>query len=135
MKAFRNELTNHSEAEQLKFVAEYWSRAPISTMAYDPEKLNELPTPWEMMCNNDWCRNSLAIGMEFTLRLIGWAPERMTIRYIKDYDISDQTLILEIDEKTWLNYDYGMAVNKPNTKHVMLESWRFTGKFYKIIIE
>ena len=121
------------EIEQLQSVAQYWGQAPLSTMAYDPEMLETYPTPWEMISENDWCRNSVAIGMEFTLRLAGWDSSRLKIRMIRDYDISDQKLIVEIDEQKWLNYDYNCVAAIPSTRFEYLETWGFNGKIYQKI--
>ena len=129
-KNLRTSLQGQEEAQQLQTVALYWSKPPLATMAYDPELLHTYPTPWEMMVENDWCRNSVAIGMEFTLRLAGWSPERLVIHNMKDFDLPDQKLVLEVDGKHLLNYDYASVVEMPKTRHLFLESWQFTGKFY-----
>jgi len=130
-KKFRNDLTALTEPEQLASVANYWAKAPVKTMAYDPEALDTYPTPWEMMDENDWCRNSVAVGMDFTLRLAGWSPDRLRIKMMRDYDISDQKLVVEIDGQTLLNYDYGCAVAIPKTRFDILQTWRFSGKHYE----
>lgn len=122
-----------SEADQLQEVVDFWSKAPLAVMAYDPEKLNEYPTPWEMMTENDWCRNSIAIGMEFTLRLSGWNADRLKIKMIRDYDVSDQKLILEVDGKYFLNYEHGAVVPIPETNRDVLDIWAFSGKNYERI--
>jgi len=132
-KDFRSNLNQKSEMDQLSAVADYWQWPPLKTMAYDPESLDLLPTPWEMIANNDWCKNSVAVGMEFTLRLIGWDVNRMTIKMMRDYDISDQKLVLEIDEKHLLNYDYGVVTEIPNTRFDFISSWRFIGRNYQRI--
>lgn len=100
-------------------------------MAYDPEELNTYPTPWEMMSANDWCRNSIAVGMEFTLRLGGWAANRLQIQMIRDYDISDQKLVVIVDGKYFLNYEHGSVTPIPETNRDVLATWAFTGKHYE----
>ncbi len=130
-KNFRTNLASLPEMEQLNAVAAYWGQAPVKTMAYDPEALDTYPTPWEMMGENDWCRNSVAVGMDFTLRLAGWSSDRLSIRMIRDYDISDQKLVVEIDGKYLLNYDHGIAVVIPMTRHDFLTTWRFSGRHYE----
>lgn len=132
-KALRANLQGKPDLEQLQDVVDYWSKAPLATMAYDPEALDTYETPWEMMNNNDWCRNSVAVGMEFTLRLAGWAADRMTIKMLRDYDISDQKLVVEIDGKYLLNYEYGAVSEIPSTNHDVLTTWQHSGKRYEKI--
>ena len=132
-KDFRASLSKMPEIDQISAVAEYWKWAPLKKMACDPEALDILPSPWEMIANNDWCKNSVAVGMEFTLRLSGWDANRMTIKMIRDYNISDQKLVLEIDEKHLINYDYGIVTGIPNTRFDIINSWRFIGRNYQRI--
>jgi hypothetical protein len=54
--------------------------APLMKCAYDGEDCSEWPGPWEMIHNCDWCPYSVAIGMEFTLRLAGWDKSRLVSR-------------------------------------------------------
>jgi hypothetical protein len=78
-KAFRTGLSMLSEPDQLRAVAGYWALAPMKSLAYDVERPLDLPTPWEMIDLGDWCRNSVAYGMEFTLRLAGWDASRLKL--------------------------------------------------------
>jgi hypothetical protein len=132
-KNFRTQLATMTEAEQLAAVATYWSLAPLSTIAYDPEALDECPTAWEMIKHNDWCSNSIAVGMEFTLRLSGWDASRLILRNVKDYDLCLQKIVLEIDNAHFINYDYSVVVPLPETRYDILDSWQFTGRHYSKI--
>lgn len=129
-KQFRKELASFSEQEQLEKVAAYWSLAPLSNIAYDVERPDTWPTPWEMVSEGDWCRNSVAIGMEFTLRLAGWSSDRLTLAVVRDYDLSDQIMVVFIDDSKVLNYTYSEVVDYPETKHDVIGRWRFCGKLY-----
>lgn len=132
-KDLRNDLKTFDEMKQLEKIAEFWGNAPLSTYAYDPEALDTYDTAWEMMHSNDWCANSVAVGMEFTLRLGGWHPDQLTILYVKDTDESIQRLVLEIEGKYWLNYDHGVVSLIPKTNFVIIDRWKFVGKNYKRI--
>jgi len=114
-KQFRIALSNFPENEQLEKVAAYWSDAPLLVIACDPETPENWLTPWEMISQNEWCRKSIAIGMEFTLRLAGWDSSRMQLKMIRDYEVSDFLLVLEIDGKVWLNYNYGNVSQIPSS--------------------
>lgn len=132
-KSFRNEIANIPEDEQLAQVAHYWSKAPLSKIAYDIEQPDTWPTPWEMVMAGDWCRNSVAIGMEFTLRLAGFNYSRMELTLIRDWDISEMILVLNIDQKTVLNYTYDSVAPYPQTRHDVISRLKFCGKFYRYI--
>ena len=109
-KAFRQSLPIRSEPEQLQAVALYWAQAPIFNRAYDVVQPQDWTSPWEMVQANRWCRKSTAIGMEVTLRLSGWAPSRMRLKLIADFDLQDTFFVLEIDGQFWLNHEYRKVI-------------------------
>lgn len=129
-KTFRTSLPALSEAEQLRAVAAFWAQAPVGTYAYDADNCAGWPTPWEMIADGSWCRNSTAIGMEFTLRLSGWDPARLRLHFIRDLDLSEEMLVLVVDGTRWLNYEYREVVPVPETKQVLLFSCCHDGKSY-----
>jgi hypothetical protein len=128
-KDFRKSLTDCSEIEQLQKVAEYWSHTPLQTIAYDIDAPDSWPSPWEMMSANDWCRNSIAIGMEFTLRLAGWNADRLELKWILDRNTSVMALMVVIDEKWVLNYDWGL-LNPYVPFGVVLRRYKWNGRQY-----
>lgn len=131
-KEFRNSLATMDEESRLKSVAEFWAKAPLVSIAYDPSDATKWLTPWEMLKHNEWCRSSVAIAMESTLRLGGFPEDRMTLKLIIDRNIQEMLLVLIIDDKWILNYDWGYI--RPYKKtHTVLKSWRFSGKSYFII--
>jgi hypothetical protein len=129
-KEFRKSLAALPEDAQLVAVATYWAKAPLGKLAYDLDHPETIPSPWEMISAGDWCENSLAIGMEFTLRLAGWNADRLQLAMIRDYDISEMKVILIIDGRLALNYSYEEVCDYPTSRHDILGRWRFTGKFY-----
>lgn len=132
-KALRNNLSQHPEDEQIQIVADYWARAPLMKAAYDSEFIENWPGPWEMVMAGDWCRDSVAVGMEFTLRLAGWTADRLSIVMIRDYDLSDQMLSLKIDNCALLNYSIGEVVLYPTTNHDILFEYCYNGRGYSAV--
>ncbi len=130
-KQFRKDLSALTEEEQLVSVVEYWALAPLSKLAHDMERPNDCPSPWEMIGDGNWCRNSVAMGMEFTLRLAGWDSQRIQLLMIRDWDISEVIMVVNIDESKVLNYTYGTVVDYPDTRHDVIGRWRFCGKLYR----
>jgi hypothetical protein len=129
-KQLRESLKGMPESESLTSVTKHWSQAPLSRFAYDAEDATSWPTIWEMISDNDWCRNSIAIGMEQTLRLSGWDAKRIKLVLIKDYDLSDMMLVVQVDDRLWLNYEHATVVDIPSTRHDALVCWQFNGKTY-----
>ncbi len=128
-KGFRESLKALPERDQLDAVARYWALAPLLSHAHYPD-VEKVPTPWEMISEGNWCRNSVAIGMEFTLRLAGWKAERLELQMIRDYDLSEIIMVLIIDGQSVLNYNYGEIADYPKTRHDITDSWVFSGKLY-----
>lgn len=104
---FRKSISEIPDFDKLKAVVEYWAQAPLQNIAYDIEDLESLPTPWEMISDGNWCRNSIAIGMAFTLRLAGIDESRIELKMIIDPTISDMMLTVVVDAQHILNYDWG----------------------------
>lgn len=130
-KQLREGLKALPETEQIERVQRYWWQAPVSRFAYDAEDAQSWPTIWEMINENNWCRNSIAIGMEQTLRLSGWDPKRLKLVFIKDHDLSDMMLVVQIDDTYWLNYEHNEVVTIPATNRDVLVCWQHNGKSYQ----
>jgi hypothetical protein len=82
-----------------------------------------------MMSINDWCRNSVAIGIEFTLRLCGWNPKRLKLKLILDRQSSVMAMTVIVDDAWILNYDWGLVLPyKPSG--IILKSYQWDGKKY-----
>jgi len=132
-KHLREALTKLDKPAQLERVAHYWSQAPLLKHAYDAFELDHVPGPWEMINEGDWCRDSVAVGMEFTLRLSGWSADAMKLLFIRDYDLSDQMLVLKIETGETLNYSTGEVTDYPTTRHDVMCGWEYSGRGYSTI--
>lgn len=133
-KQLRTTVAQLSDDEAMALVASYWSQAPLSKMAYDPEFPDQWMSPWEMVNSGEWCPYSRAIGMDFTLRLAGWDISRLKLILMRDYTISEQLMVLKIDDTYALNYSNGMVVEYPNTDQTILVTWQFDGKNYQSVL-
>ena len=60
-------------------VDRFWQRVPISTYYLHPDDIEEWPNPWELISDNNYCYYGRALGMVYTLLLLG----------IKDIDFVD----------------------------------------------
>ena len=128
-KTFRRNLQKIDLDTQINEVAAFWSLPPIGPRAYDPADCASWLTPWEMIHNNQWCRSSVAIAMEHTLRLSGLAADRLRLRLISD-PIHDALLVLVVDDDLVLNYDWGSVRRLPLNGHDVISEWQFTDRNY-----
>ena len=126
---FRASLVGLLEIDRLAAVTAFWANAPLSVVDVRPRP--PWPTIWQMLHANIWTRDSVAVGMEATLRLIGVAADRMTLRCISL--VPDELLVLVIDETWLLNYDWGSFRLYTTVDHSILGQWRFIGKDYRLI--
>jgi hypothetical protein len=125
---FRHAIGAYDEAAQLQAVADFWSQAPLSPTLFAID--DPWPTTWEMLQSNNFCRHSLALGMESTLRLLGWSSQRLILKMINDFTVS--LLVLVVDERLMLNYAWGKVV--PVVAHPVLRQWRFATRDYRVIV-
>jgi hypothetical protein len=130
-KQLRTSLPDLAEEHQLRRVVHYWSQAPLVKFSHDPEDASSWPTMWEMITENLWCQNSLAIAMEQTLRLSGWDPSRLKLVLVKDRTLSDIMFVVQIDDRYWLNYEFDTLRDIPDTDHQILRGWQFVRRAYK----
>lgn len=101
----REEISTKNDLDKVKIVSHYWALAPLENIAYDVEDIENIPTPWEMIENNHWCVNSVAIGMEFTLRLSGVHEDGLQLNMIIDPEMCVMKLICRMNNYI-LNYEY-----------------------------
>lgn len=101
---FRRDIEPLSVVEKINLTTNYWSYAPIQNIAYNIDDLSSIPTIWEMVYDGSWCRNSLAFGIEGTLRLSG--INNLEINFIKDEVLSKMVTIVKHDNYI-LNYEWG----------------------------
>ena len=103
---FRKGLDTDNTQEVCNIVIDWWKMAPISKISIDPVDSNTWPTPWEMLHSGDFCENSLALGMSYT---IYYANETIPneLLYVTDRKNSTQKLCAWIDNKYLLNYEHG----------------------------
>lgn len=129
-KTFRKSLSKFSEIAQLEKVADYWAMAPLRASAYYPPDATAWPCIWEMIHAGQWCNDTVATGMEATLRLAGWHPDRLTLCQIQDEQRAQMSVVLQIDREWALNYQYGQLMPWPTSPQRVLKRWRHKSKSY-----
>ena len=112
---FRQALNTHNTYDVCETVVQWWKMAPISSWTIDPVNSNQWPTPWEMLHQGDFCDNSLALGMAYTIYYAN--PDiKNELIYVTCIGRSFQRLCALIDNKHLLNFDHGSISTLPDTE-------------------
>jgi hypothetical protein len=109
---FRKGLDTKNTLEVCQTVVDWWKMAPLSSITIDPVDSNTWPTPWEMLHTGNFCENSLALGMSYT---IYYANDSIPneLMFVTCKENSTQKLCAWIDNKYLLNYEHGSISTLP----------------------
>jgi hypothetical protein len=105
----------------LEELVEWWKTVPISTRVIDPYDSKHWPDPWELLYNDEYDENVIALGMCYTLALIDWP---CTLQLIQCNEKNEIKLVLVVDDIYVLNYTYNKIQPVANISHCeILHSW------------
>jgi len=98
----RQSVNNLSTQEKCIAIDNWWQHAPLVNHYLHPHDIDNWPNPWELLSENTYCEVARALGMCYTLLLLG----------IKDIDFvlakndnnEDVVLVLVDNAKYILNY-------------------------------
>ncbi len=100
---FRKSLDTSNTLEVCETVIKWWETAPLVSISIDPVDASQWPTPWEMLHQGDFCEDSLALGMSYTIFYANPDISNELI-YVTCLGESFQRLCTLIDNKHLLNY-------------------------------
>ena len=83
-------------------VDKFWQKAPITPHYLHPADVVDWPTPWELINDNNYCIYGRALGMVYTLMLLG--IKSIDIAEAKDDNSEDVVLVLVDSAKYVMNY-------------------------------
>ncbi len=119
---FRNGLDKTNTLEVSNTVMHWWKSAPLSSITIDPVNSEQWPTPWEMLHQGNFCQNSVALGMAYTIYYAN--PDiQNELLYVTCLGKSFQRLCALIDNKHLLNFDHGRISTLP-TEDICSVSYR-----------
>jgi len=102
----------------------FWQRAPISSHYLHPADVVDWPSPWELISDNTYCYYARALGMIYTLMLLGIN----NIDFIEATDYNSENVVLVLVEKKYVlnHWHNSVLTNKLSdfaiTKRISIES-------------
>lgn len=98
----RDKLSTESLETQVVEIDKFWQQAPISTHYLHPCDAVDWPTPWELIHANNYCYYGRALGMVYTLLLLGVKD----IDFVDAIDDNEENVVLVLvdNAKYTLNY-------------------------------
>jgi hypothetical protein len=109
---FRKSLDKDNIIDVCDTVIRWWQSAPLVNLTIDPVNAGQWPTPWEMLHHGDFCENSLALGMSYTIYYANPDIENELL-FLTCKDSHIQKLCALIDNKHLLNYKLGSISTLP----------------------
>ena len=80
----------------------WWQNAPLVTHHLHPHDIDNWPDPWELLSENTYCEVARALGMCYTLYLIGVNDIELVLA--RNNTAEDVVLVLVDNAKYILNY-------------------------------
>lgn len=90
-------------------VDKFWQECPLVNHYLHPADIVDWPTPWELLSDNNYCLYARALGMAYTLLLLG--IENIDFVDAIDDNSENVCLVLVDNAKYILNYHPNMVVN------------------------
>ena len=105
----RTQLEQSDIEEKCIEIDKFWQQCPIASHYLHPIDIHDWPGPWELIFDNNFCVYSRALGMIYTLLLLG--VDTIDLVEAKDDNSEDVVLVLVDNAKYILNYWPDTVVN------------------------
>ena len=108
--------------DKLNCIVEKWKYMPISARVIDPYSPDQWPTPWEIIHENQYDENAIAIISFHLLKILEISSELLLVEHEEKTFIK---LIILVDDTYLLNYSYGQIDEKDKLQNCrILERWK-----------
>lgn len=98
----RQHVINLPIEQQCITIDEWWQHAPLVTHHLHPYDMDNWPDPWELLSENTYCEVARALGMCYTLLLIGIKDIELVLA--TNETAEDVVLVLVDNAKYIMNY-------------------------------
>jgi hypothetical protein len=98
----RQSVTSLPIEQQCITIDRWWQHAPLVTHHLHPQDIDNWPDPWELLSENTYCEVARALGMCYTLLLIGITDIELVLA--RNNTGEDVVLVLVDNAKYIMNY-------------------------------
>ncbi len=116
--------------DQIIEIDKFWQRVPTQNHYLHPDFIKEWPDPWQLLSDNTYCYYARALGMIYTLLLLG--NNSIELVQAKDDNSNEVVLVLVDNAKYVLNYWPDTVVNNDINDFVITRSLDITPLYNKI---
>ena len=95
-------------------IDKFWQQTPLVNHYLHPDDIAEWPNPWELLYDNNYCYYARALGMIYTLILLG--IKDVDLCTARDYNNIDVVLVTVDRAKYVMNYWPNSVVNTTFTE-------------------
>ena len=107
--ALRNKIIGADPKQKCIEIDSFWQRVPLSNHYLHPDFIKDWPSPWQLLSDNNYCYYARALGMIYTLLLVG--NNSIELVEAVDDNSNEVVLVLVDDAKYVLNYWPNTVVN------------------------
>jgi hypothetical protein len=111
-------------------VDKFWQRVPTQNHYLHTDYIKDWPTPWQLLSDNVYCYYARALGMIYTLLLLG--NKNIDLVDAKDDNSNEVVLVLVDNAKYVLNYWPDTVVNNNIVDFVITRKHDLTPLYSKI---
>jgi hypothetical protein len=126
----RDNLKDLSLSEQCVAIDTFWQRVPTQNYYLHTDFIKDWPSPWQLLSDNTYCYYGRALGMIYTLLLLG--NKNIDLVDAKDDNSNEVVLVLVDNAKYVLNYWPDTVVNNRITDFVITRTHDITPLYSKI---
>ena len=105
----RQSVTSLPIEQQCITIDKWWQDAPLVTHHLHPQDIDNWPDPWELLSENTYCEVARALGMCYTLCLIGITDIELVLA--RNNTGEDVVLVLVDNAKYIMNYWPDMVIS------------------------
>jgi len=111
-------------------VDRFWQQSPLSNHYLHPVDIKTWPDPWQLLDDNIYCSYSRALGMIYTLSLLG--IQDIDLVDARDYNNVDVVLVLVDNAKYALNYWPNTVLNNKLSDFTVVRYYDITPIIEKV---
>jgi hypothetical protein len=111
-------------------VDKFWQRVPTQQHYLHTDFIKDWPNPWQLLSDNTYCYYARALGMIYTLLLLG--NKNIDLVDAKDDNSNEVVLVLVDDAKYVLNYWPDTVLNNSIDDFVITRTHDITPLYSKI---